>query len=102
MVYNSSRALGTDIDDPHAAAERLAENHAMEMGSALARQDRVGEAVLAMIETGAQPDDVISGLVMAGMARRVRRFRDFLPHRRGSAPQSYIVSLNSLPTAYPE
>jgi hypothetical protein len=54
----------------------------MEMGEALAKRDRVAEAVLGMAEAGAHPDEVIAGLVMAGLVRKVPVPLFRLPGRR--------------------
>jgi len=92
----------TEAEEARVSAERLASNHAMEMGAALVRRDRAGEAILGMAEAGAPPEDVMAGLVMAGLARRVIRIRDRLPTRRRSASVVYEVFDRSHLTTYPD
>lgn len=80
-------------------AHRLADGWAATVGAALAQHDKTGEAVLAMAEAGAQPDDIMAGLVMAGLARRVDRLRDRIPFRRSSRGVLYeIAPTDTLPS----
>jgi len=59
--------------------EHLARTECMEVGAALVANDNVGAAVLGMVEAGATTEDVLSGLVMAGLLRRRQRWTDRLP-----------------------
>jgi hypothetical protein len=66
-------------DDNLGLLERVAQTQSMEVGAALVASDHVGEAVLGMVQAGASSEDVLSGLVMAGMLRRRQRLADRLP-----------------------
>lgn len=97
MESNPLSELELDTRDAQAEANRLASNHVAEIGAALVGRGHTADAVFAMVDSGAEPDEI-----MAGLAKRVTRIRDKIPGIRRGSTDVYKLFDRSQLTDYPD